>query len=83
MPENAHCADDMTFCITCSDAAESMRVESVQRDAAIGTCVDVLGHRSDVFLELVSDVSVGADVLVHAGVALLKLPQDKHETSSR
>jgi hydrogenase maturation factor len=73
MPEKAQCDDDMTFCITCSDAAEPMRVESIRHDGSLGTCVDVLGHRSDVFLELVSDVAVGTDVLVHAGVALLKL----------
>lgn len=83
MQENAHCGDDMTFCITCSDAAESMRVAAIQPDGALGTCVDLLGHRSDVFLGLVSDVEVGADVLVHAGVALLKLPGEKHEATSR
>ena len=74
MRENAHCAEDMTFCITCSDAAESMRVESIQPDGSIATCLDVLGHRSDVMIGLVPDVSVGTDVLVHAGVALLVLP---------
>jgi len=83
MQENAHRDDDMTFCITCSDAAESMRVASIQADGSIGTCLDLLGHRSDVFLGLISDVEVGAEVLVHAGVALLKLPSEKHEATSR
>jgi hydrogenase maturation factor len=61
----------MTFCITCSDAAESLRVEAIAEGGAVGTCVDSLGHRSEVLLGLVPDAVVGRDVLVHAGVALL------------
>jgi hydrogenase maturation factor len=74
MPDHASCCDDMTFCITCSDAAESMRLESIAPDGAVGVCTDALGHRSDVLLGLVPNAPVGVEVLVHAGVALLVVP---------
>jgi hydrogenase maturation factor len=61
----------MTFCITCSDAAEPMHVEAIAGNGATATCVDGAGHRSEVMLDLVPGTGVGADVLVHAGVALL------------
>lgn len=67
-------------CITCSDAAVSMRVESVAGD--IGVCLDDSGTRSEVMLSLVPDVRPGARVLVHAGVALLVVQADDAARSS-
>lgn len=66
-------SDEMTFCITCSDAADPMRVESLDREHWIARCVDAGGHRSDVVFDLVPDVRVGQDVLVHEGVVLALL----------
>lgn len=62
--------DEMTFCITCSDPADPMRVEAVDRERWIARCVDAGGHRSDVMFDLVPEMRVGQEVLVHAGVAL-------------
>lgn len=63
--------DDLTHCITCSDALEFARLDAVSADASIGTCVDAQGHRSEVLLGLVPAATVGSWLLVHAGVALL------------
>ncbi len=62
--------EDSTHCITCSDAADRMRIVSVDDDGAIGVCVDDAGRRSEVLLGLTPDARPGAEVLVHAGVAL-------------
>jgi hydrogenase maturation factor len=70
MPLRLFGSEEMTFCITCSDAADPMRVESIDRERWIARCVDVGGHHSDVMFDLVPDVRVGQEVLVHAGVAL-------------
>ena len=67
--ERALRCDAEGTCITCSDVAVPMRVESVAGDIAV--CVDESGARSEVMLGLVSDVRPGVRVLVHAGVALL------------
>jgi hydrogenase maturation factor len=56
-------------CITCSDAADPMRVESIAADG-LAVCIDEQGRRSDVMLALVPNVERGAVVLVHAGVAI-------------
>ena len=68
-PERNAC-EDPARCITCSDAADTMRVMDIQPGGEIAVCVDESGRRSDVLLGLVPDVRVGANVLVHAGVAL-------------
>jgi hydrogenase maturation factor len=78
MAEIPECCDGMTFCITCSDAADPMRVEAIDPANAIGRCIDAAGHRSNVLLDLVPDASVGVEVLVHAGVALCMLPHGPH-----
>lgn len=58
-------------CITCSDAVESVRVESVSANGDTGMCIDGCGARMEVMLDLLPGVTPGAEVLVHAGVALL------------
>ncbi len=46
-------------------------------DAGVGhvaVCEDGDGERTRVMTDLVGDVSIGDSVLVHAGVALVRLP---------
>ena len=71
MRPSTYDCDEMTFCITCSDAAEELRIEAIGADGATGMCVDALGHRSEILLGLVPEARVGEQVLVHGGVALL------------
>ena len=56
------CGDD--HCITCSDEAVPMQVDSVGADG-IALCGGI-----EVLTELVGPVEPGTRVLVHAGVAL-------------
>jgi len=69
--ESAGLCDGSTHCITCSDAVELLKLDSMSVDRALGTCVDGHGNRSEVMLALVPDVAPGDWLLVHAGVALL------------
>jgi hydrogenase maturation factor len=57
---------DETHCITCSDEGVPMRVERVVERIAI--C-----QGAEVMTDLVDDVQPGDQLLVHAGVALVKL----------
>jgi len=66
--------EDPGHCITCSDAADRMRVVSLDSEGAIGVCVDDAGRRSEVMLALTPNVQPGVEVLVHAGVALAFAP---------
>lgn len=68
-PQRIAC-DDPAHCITCSDAAETMRVIALHPNGAIAVCVDETNRENDVLLGLVPDVRIGAEVLVHAGTAL-------------
>jgi len=72
-PSTYEC-DEMTFCITCSDAAEELRIETIGADGSTGMCLDALGHRREILLGLVPEARVGEQVLVHGGVALLVVP---------
>ena len=64
------CADG--HCITCSDAAEAMRVVSVDDERGLALCEDGAGVRHTVEIGLV-DAGPGDGVLVHAAVALAVL----------
>jgi hydrogenase expression/formation protein HypC len=59
-------------CITCSDEGVPMRVVSTADDG-LARCTTEGGSTSEVMTELVGVVSPGDSVLVHAGVALLRL----------
>jgi len=63
------CHDDV--CITCGDIALALAVVSVDGDTA--RCRDDEGRVETVAIELVEPVVAGDRVLVHAGVALVKL----------
>ena len=59
-------------CITCSDEGVAMRV--VEDDAdGLARCATEDGATSEVMTELVGIVAPGDSLLVHAGVALLRL----------
>ena len=60
-----------THCITCSDEGLPMRVVELL-PAGLARC-DAEGAESDVMVDLIAPVSIGDDVLVHAGVALARL----------
>jgi hydrogenase maturation factor len=59
-------------CITCSDEGIPMRVVEAPT-GGIASCTSDDGATSDVMCDLVGDVAPGDAVLVHAGVALLRL----------
>jgi hydrogenase maturation factor len=59
-------------CITCGDVAVEMAVVAVSDDG-VGACADPHGRRETVDLALVAPVAPGDAVLVHAGVALVRL----------
>ena len=62
------CSDD--HCVTCGDIAVAMTVLRV--DGALACC-EAEGEEETVETELVGDVTPGDQVLVHAGVALVRL----------
>jgi hydrogenase maturation factor len=59
-------SDSNFHCVTCSDEGVPMRVTEVLDDRVL--CDDV-----EVMTELVGQVERGDELLVHAGVALVKL----------
>ncbi len=65
------CADE-GHCVTCSDAADPMRVVAID-PADIAVCEDEHGARWDVMVDLVAPVAHGEMLLVHAGVAIARL----------
>jgi hydrogenase maturation factor len=60
-------------CVTCSDEGIPMRVLRVDEYRGLALCVGDDGSRSSVEIELVGPVEAGEAILVHAGVALVKL----------
>ena len=60
-------------CVTCGDEATSMRVLRVDDGRGLALCSDPDGTHRTVEIELVGPVARGDDVLVHAGVALVRL----------
>jgi hydrogenase maturation factor len=59
-------------CITCGDVAIALTVLGV--DGADARCQDEQGHAETVAVELVAPVRPGDRLLVHAGVAIERLP---------
>ncbi|MDX6697176.1 MAG: hydrogenase expression/formation protein HypC [Solirubrobacteraceae bacterium] len=60
-------------CITCSDEGVPMRVIRVDAARDLALCEAVGGARSTVDPALVGPVAPGDELLVHAGVALVRL----------
>ena len=59
------CADDR-HCVTCSDEGVPMRVTEVRGDTVVCDGLEVM-------TDLVGPVEPGDELLVHAGVALVRL----------
>ena len=59
-------------CITCGDVAVVLTVRQVLGSDA--DCTDEQGRSETVALELVGDVEPGDALLVHAGVAIARVP---------
>ena len=69
----ATAADDPEACITCGDAAVTVRVVEVQGPTAV---IEKDGAFEQVAIDLVEGVQRGDMVLCHAGVALEKVPDE-------
>jgi hydrogenase maturation factor len=57
-------------CITCSDEGLPMRVVELPRVDGIAACVDEQGTDHEVAVDLLAELVVGDEILVHAGVAI-------------
>jgi hydrogenase maturation factor len=62
-------------CITCADEGVEVRVVGTGADG-LAECVDPNGVRGAVDVALVGDVMPGDALLVHAGVALVRLEDE-------
>jgi hydrogenase maturation factor len=62
----------VNHCITCGDDGAPMRVLRIDQARALALCVDDDGEHHTVEIALV-DADVGDELLVHAGVALVRL----------
>jgi hydrogenase maturation factor len=60
-------------CITCSDEGVPMRVVAIDDERCLALCADADGARHTVETALVAPLGPDDDVLVHAGVALVRL----------
>ena len=64
---------DADHCITCGDDGVPMEVLKVDEQRGLALCVDAGGDKSSVEIDLVAPVEPGAELLVHAGTALVRL----------
>ncbi len=71
----AACAPDGS-CITCSDQGLILQVLRVGADGR-ALCADAEGRREDVQVDLIDAVDAGDVLLVHAGVALVRLRREE------
>ncbi len=69
------CADDQ-HCVTCSDAADPVRVVCVDATGGLAVCEDEHGSGCEVMIDLVAPVVCGEVLLVHAGVAIARLERE-------
>jgi hydrogenase maturation factor len=60
-------------CITCSDEGVPMRVLKLDLNRGVALCEDQAGKHTTVETALVDPVEPGDELLVHAGVALVRL----------
>ena len=64
---------DYDHCITCSDEGVPMKVLKLDVSRGVALCEDGAGEHATVETALVDTVEPGDELLVHAGVALLRL----------
>jgi hydrogenase assembly chaperone HypC/HupF len=69
------CSTQDPHCITCGDEGIPMTVASADGDVA--ACDDADGARHEVIVDLVAPVKPGDALLVHAGVAIARLGDDR------
>ncbi|HEX5147067.1 MAG TPA: HypC/HybG/HupF family hydrogenase formation chaperone [Conexibacter sp.] len=62
-------------CVTCADEGVPMRVLGMEGAAGLARCAGDDGAETTVDTTLVEPVAAGERVLVHAGVALVKLDE--------
>jgi hydrogenase expression/formation protein HypC len=67
------CSAD-THCVTCADEGVRMRVLRLDEESGLALCLAADGTRNTVDTALVDLVGPGDELLVHAGVALVTLP---------
>ena len=67
----SYCGAD--HCVTCADEGVPMRVLELDTMRELALCEDQAGERSTVEIALVEPVESGDSLLVHAGVALVRL----------
>ena len=60
-------------CVTCADEGVPMRVLKLDSTRELALCEDDDGDRATVEIALVEPVGTGDSLLVHAGVALVRL----------
>jgi hydrogenase maturation factor len=72
--QHEHC-DPAHGCITCGDQALEMRVVAVDAARGLAVCMDEAGQAAEVDTLLVEPTAAGERVLVHARVAIAKLPE--------
>ena len=60
-------------CITCSDEGVPMKVLKLDTERGVALCEDEAGRHTTVETALVESVAPGDELLVHAGVALLRM----------
>jgi hydrogenase maturation factor len=65
-------SDPFCTCITCGDEALPMRVRRIDEERGLALCEDADGRRSSVEIALVDGVTVGDELLVHAGTAIAR-----------
>ena len=70
-PDPVAC-DQQRGCITCSDEGVLLRVVGSGRDG-VSLCADAAGRLAEVEVELIDAVGEGDVLLVHAGVALVRV----------
>jgi hydrogenase maturation factor len=70
----AQCHEE--HCITCGDEAVRMRVLALDEPGGLTRCEGAGGVTSAVDTALVAPVAAGDVVLVHAGVALVRLEDE-------
>jgi len=68
--------DGSTHCITCGDVAIPLTVMRLDDERGLALCADEDGMSETVEIDLVAPVGPGDRILVHAGTAIARLPQE-------
>lgn len=68
--------DYTTGCITCGDVALPLAVLRLDAGRGLALCADDEGDSEAVEVDLVAPVAPGDRVLVHAGTAIARLPEE-------